>query len=210
MISLQLYLLELRDGKYYVGQSSRPEVRFSDHQIGQGGKWTRLYPPQALLKTKTIQVEDLREACLYENWLTLHYMEQYGWQNVRGGEYLDIENERIAEKISHIYDLNTNKIRQYIPDCPYLFGATHHWLVYVLELSDGYYYIGSGKRLGKALGDHFNGQTIAFTREHPPLKVAEWQVIKPENGNYLEFKRSLAEQYRQCYGKNKVVAGNIS
>ncbi|MFD0749262.1 GIY-YIG nuclease family protein [Mucilaginibacter calamicampi] len=78
MISLQLYLLELEEGKYYVGQSSHPEVRFFDHQVGYGGKWTRRYRPIALLQTKSIQVDDLREACLYENWLTLHYMKNMG------------------------------------------------------------------------------------------------------------------------------------
>jgi predicted GIY-YIG superfamily endonuclease len=208
MITLTLYLLELADAKYYVGQSSRPEVRFADHQIGQGGKWTRLYKPVAILKTKTIEVESLREACLYENWLTLHYMEQYGWQNVRGGEFTDLEDYRIDEKIKHIYDITTNKIRYYIPDCKYLFGASDHWLIFVLELENSKYYIGSGKRLGKALGQHFNGSTIAWTRENKPLKVSELIVVKAADGHYLELKRQMLASYIKLYGREHVVGGN--
>lgn len=209
MIALQLYLLELTDGKYYVGQSSRPDVRFSDHLIGYGGKWTRLYRPLSLLQTKSIQVEDLREACLYENWLTLHYMEKYGWENVRGGEFIEPENERIAEKISHIYDTAKNAIRYYIRDCPFLFGATHFWLIYVLELEHGYYYIGSGKRLGKSLGGHFNSKTIHWTRDHKPLKVAQWIIVKPNDGNYLDIKDRLKQDYIKLFGRDKVLGGNV-
>lgn len=207
MLVLQLYLLQLADGKYYVGQSSRPEVRFSDHQIGMGGKWTRLYKPVAILKTKHIEVANLREAILYENWLTLHYMEQYGWPNVRGGDYLDVENERIAAKISHIYDTTTNKINYYIPDCKYLFGASDHWLIYALELEHGKYYIGSGKRLGKALGQHFKDSAIAWTRDNKPLKVAQLIVADPEDP-YLELKRNLKEDYARRFGKENVLGGN--
>jgi len=209
MISLQLYLLELQNKKFYVGQSSRPQVRFSDHQIGQGGKWTRQYPPVALLNTKPVTVANLREACLYENWMTLHYMEQYGWQNVRGGGFFGFGEERIIEKINHIYDIAANKIRYYIPDCKYLFGASNDWLVYVLELQDGFYYIGSGKRLGKALGDHFNGSTIGWTREHIPIAVAEWHVIRSEDGHYLQFKDHVKQNYIQKFGQDKVLGGNV-
>jgi len=207
MIALHLYLLELKEGKYYVGQSSRPEVRFSDHQIGQGGKWTRLYAPLSQLKIKQIEVENLSEATRYENWMTLHYMEQYGWQNVRGGDYLDVENERIAEKLHHIYDTETNKIKYYIPDCKYLFGKSDHWLIYILELEHNKYYIGSGKRLGKSLGQHFNGDTITWTREHKPLKVEQLIVVDPDRP-YLEIKRKLKDGYTQRFGKDNVLGGN--
>ncbi len=137
-------------------------------------------------------------------------MEQYGWQNVRGGEFIGLEDERAEAKINHIYDTFTNKIKYYIPDCKLLFGASDDWLVYMLELQDGFYYIGSGKRLGKALGDHFNSNTISWTREHPSVGVAEWQLIKPEDGHYLTFKRNLTESYRIRYGKEKVIGGNLN
>jgi predicted GIY-YIG superfamily endonuclease len=208
MIRLTLYLLALQDGKFYVGQSDRPEVRFADHQLGIGAKWTRLHQPIALAKTRLIEVVDLREAILYENWMTLHYMEKYGWQNVRGGDYLDLEDYRITEKIAHIYDTDTNQIRYFILDCLYLFGATHYWLIYVLELEHGFYYVGSGKRLGKALGDHFGGKTIGWTREHPPLRVAELQIARPEDGHYLALKDRIKQDYIKKFGQDKVLGGN--
>lgn len=40
-IQLKLYLLELADDMYYVGQTDEPDFRFSEHLSGKGAKWTR-------------------------------------------------------------------------------------------------------------------------------------------------------------------------
>ncbi|MFD0749263.1 hypothetical protein ACFQZS_03860 [Mucilaginibacter calamicampi] len=78
----------------------------------------------------------------------------------------------------------------------------------MLELEHGYYYIGSGKRLGKSLGEHFNGKAISWTRDHKALKVAEWFVIKSGDGNYLDVKDRIKERYILQYGQDKVLGGN--
>jgi predicted GIY-YIG superfamily endonuclease len=201
-INVHLYLLQLADSKYYVGQSDRPDVRLIEHRIGQGSKWTRLHPPIAILNTREIVVDSPKEAILYENWMTLHYMEKFGWENVRGGEYLDLENYRLREKLNHIYDTETNKIKYYIPNTPYLFGPTTYWLIYILELPRSHYYIGSCRRLGKALGKHFVGKNV-------PLKIKDLIVVKPQDGHYLDIKRNLFRQYIQKYGRDKVAGAQL-
>lgn len=134
-IKLKLYLREPADDKYYVGQSDNPDFRFSEHLSGRGAKWTRMHRPLYILLTRNISVESPAEAMVYENWLTLQYMERFGWENVRGGEFLVVESYRLKERIDFIYDTQRNKIKYYLPDCRYLFGSCGDWHVYVLELA---------------------------------------------------------------------------
>lgn len=152
-ISLKLYLLELTGDKYYVGQTDDPEFRFNEHLSGKGAKWTRMHRPLHLLLTKKLSVESAAEAMLYENWMTLRYMELFGWENVRGGDFLVVESYRLKERLEYIYDTQRNKIKYYVPDCRYLFGSCEDWHVYVLELAHECFYIGSCQSLGSHLGN---------------------------------------------------------
>lgn len=80
-----IYILLLEKGKWYVGHTDRKDGdRFTEHFSGNGAKWTQLYKP--------IQVMEWREGTLAdENRVTLEYMEIYGWWNVRGGSYCNVE-----------------------------------------------------------------------------------------------------------------------
>lgn len=75
------YTLELRDGKYYVGQTWNLNHRFAEHVQGQGAKWTRLHRPIRIVRVEVGDVE--RET-------TLDLMREKGWQNVRGGPWCKI------------------------------------------------------------------------------------------------------------------------
>jgi predicted GIY-YIG superfamily endonuclease len=208
-ISLKLYLLELNDDKYYVGQTDDPEFRFSEHLSGKGAKWTRMHRPLHLLLTKNLSVETAAEAMLYENWLTLYYMEQFGWENVRGGDFVIVESYLLRERLEHIYDFMQNKIKYYVPDCKYLFGSTDDWHVYVLELKNDCFYVGSCQRLGKSLGEHFSGKGIAWTRDNPVVKVLELVTIPLGGESYLELKNRLLLDYIDRYGRDNVMGGQM-
>src|SRR5437588_2139534 len=208
-LSLKLYLLELADDKYYVGQTDNPEFRFSEHLSGNGAKWTRLHRPLYLLLTKSLTVDTAAAAMLYENWMTLQYMERFGWENVRGGDYSVVESFKLQERISHIYDCDNNKIRYYLPDCPHLFGSFGEWHVYVLELDHVRFYIGSFQRLGKSLAEHFNGKSIAWTRDNRVIKVLELITIKPGSGSHLHVKERLLKDYILRYGWENVRGGQM-
>lgn len=207
--SLKLYLLELEDNKYYVGQTDDPEFRFHEHLSGKGAKWTKKHRPLHLLLTKDLSVESCAEAMLYENWLTLQYMELFGWENVRGGDFVIVESYQLRDRLEHIYDFEKNKIRQYLPDCKYLFGTTDDWHVYILELENNCFYIGSCQRLGKSLGEHFGGRGIAWTRNNRAVKVLELVTIPPGGESYLELKNRLLNEYICRYGRDNVIGGQM-
>ena len=77
-----MYVLELEDGKYYVGSSDDPEKRFLDHVSGQGAAWTREHWPIRILKI-------IEGASVFEeDKVTKEYMAMYGIDNVRGGSYV--------------------------------------------------------------------------------------------------------------------------
>jgi len=80
-----IYVLLLEKDKFYVGHTNRTDgERFKEHFAGCGSKWTQLYKP--------VQVIEWREGTLMdENKVTLEYMEKYGWWNVRGGSFCNVE-----------------------------------------------------------------------------------------------------------------------
>lgn len=80
-----LYVLELKEGRYYVGQSSKPDMRLKEHGDGKGSAWTQLYPVLRELIRQPTGTNDWKIAEAYENQWTLELMQLHGWENVRGG-----------------------------------------------------------------------------------------------------------------------------
>ncbi len=76
-----LYVLQLANGKYYVGKSADVIKRFEQHKSGSGSAWTKLYSPIRLIETRPITSPH------DENNVTKDYMKKYGINNVRGGSY---------------------------------------------------------------------------------------------------------------------------
>ena len=79
---LLTYVLELQDGKYYVGITSSLNTRLGAHWSGQGSKWTRLHKPVKIMNV--ILGDKERET-------TLLMMKGYGWQNVRGSSWCRVD-----------------------------------------------------------------------------------------------------------------------
>lgn len=80
-------------------------------------------------------------------------------------------------------------------------------LVFVLELENGIFYIGSTQELGKCLGAHFNGKGIALTRDNRVIRILEWTVVPPNGGSYLELKNRIISDYTDRYGWDYVWGG---
>ena len=80
-----IYVLSLKDNKWYVGRSSNVERRFEQHKKGDGAKWTYLHLP--------INIHEIREMKTEydEDNITLKYMKKYGIYNVRGGQFCALE-----------------------------------------------------------------------------------------------------------------------
>jgi hypothetical protein len=79
-----VYVLILEQDKWYVGYSERPiGPRLLEHFNHNGAMWTTTYRP--------LQVMEIRPGGLNEeNELTLEMMDKYGWWNVRGGRWCQV------------------------------------------------------------------------------------------------------------------------
>lgn len=88
---IYLYVLALKEGKYYVGASDVPKERIMSHFTG-GSAWTRKYEPSSV-------VEVIRGDVFDEDKITKKYMHSHGIDNVRGGSYIQMclsEEQRVS------------------------------------------------------------------------------------------------------------------
>ena len=81
--NLTIYILELEQGKYYVGSTTNLSARLLAHIEKSATEWTNKYGVVSLLITYLGDRFD-------EDTYTKRYMEKYGIENVRGGSYSSI------------------------------------------------------------------------------------------------------------------------
>ncbi|KAI3656242.1 hypothetical protein MP638_006763 [Amoeboaphelidium occidentale] len=79
-----IYVLECKQGKFYVGKTTKPvETRFAEHLKNPTG-WTSFYEPIGIVETFD------RKESYFEDYVTKSYMGLYGIENVRGGSYTQV------------------------------------------------------------------------------------------------------------------------
>jgi len=80
-----IYILKLKNDKWYVGKSNDPEKRFKDHLERKGSEWTRINKP--------LEIVNMFEMTspFDEDKTTKELMLEYGINNVRGGSYVQAE-----------------------------------------------------------------------------------------------------------------------
>jgi len=109
-----VYILQLEEGKYYVGKTEDPEYRIETHFASNGSAWTKKYKPLSV-------VEIVPDCDNYdEEKHTLKCMEKYGINNVRGGSFCQIR----------LSDENINTLQQIINgvnDRCYMCGSDQHF-----------------------------------------------------------------------------------
>jgi predicted GIY-YIG superfamily endonuclease len=98
---IYLYILELVDYKFYVGQSIDPDKRIKAHFKGKGSAWTKKFQPICLVKKWNTQLKDWKQAEILENKNTLSLMHQYGWINVRGGFWSNTSERETFKGLKH-------------------------------------------------------------------------------------------------------------
>ena len=111
---VSIYILQLAEGKYYVGKTNHPGFRLERHFNAKGSMWTQKYPP--------IRVVELIGGCddFDEDKYTIKYMERYGINNVRGGSFCEI----------HLSDANVitlNQVMRSVADKCYICGVQGHF-----------------------------------------------------------------------------------
>ena len=109
-----IYVLQLEEGKYYIGKTTNPSFILKDHFTQNVSSWTKKYKP--------IKVFEFIKDC-YENdedGYTIKYMEKYGINNVRGGSFYEI-------KLSENNITTLNQIINNINDKCYICGIKGHF-----------------------------------------------------------------------------------
>ena len=108
------YVLQLQNGKYYIGTSSNIETRVRQHKIGDGSEWTKIFKPVKVLETGDILDSHT------ENNITKNYMQKYGIENVRGGSYSQVTlADATFEVLQKEFRGNTNTC--------FKCGSSEHW-----------------------------------------------------------------------------------
>ena len=82
---VNIYILELEGGNYYVGKTDHTFQRFNQHWQGLGAKWTQKHKPVDLYAFH----KDRKDSD--ENKFTLAMMRNFGVENVRGGSWTRVE-----------------------------------------------------------------------------------------------------------------------
>ena len=82
----RVYVLRLRNGKYYVGSTLREiETRYAEHEMGYGSRWTSRNEPHRVVCW--MRVPD-GYSDRVENEMTRYLMWKHGWGKVRGGKWV--------------------------------------------------------------------------------------------------------------------------
>ena len=99
-----IYVLELEEGKYYVGKTNNPQFRIHKHFNYSASAWTTKYKPVKLLKI--IPNCDNYDEDKY----TRMYMDVYGIENVRGGSFVAIElNNNVVYYLKKMSNSTNNR-----------------------------------------------------------------------------------------------------
>ena len=99
-----IYVLQLEQGKYYIGKTNNPTFRLENHFNSNGSAWTKKYKP--------IKVLELIPDCddYDEDKYTRKYMDKYGIDNVRGGSFCEINlNENNIATLNQMSNGTNNK-----------------------------------------------------------------------------------------------------
>ena len=109
-----IYILQLENGKYYVGKTKNMDVRYRQHLNGNGSLWTKIHKP--------IKIEREIPNCSHfdEDRYVKEYMSIYGIDNVRGGTYIQ---EKLTLTTKYFIE---NELRMANDMCLYC-GSKNHF-----------------------------------------------------------------------------------
>lgn len=200
-----IYVLQLQQGKYYVGKTNNPRYRLESHFCEGGSVWTTIYNP--------IQVVELIPDCddYDEDKYTRKYMDKYGIDNVRGGSFVTVELDKSTIDLLVKMSNGTNdqcfacgKKGHFVKDCEY--NAYMHDLDTIEKIEDEIKHIAELSQILKVY--RVDGKYIQF-----PLgsKIVPKLEINPDlYSNSILHKSEIVKQINHLYNngrRNKTVFG---
>ena len=63
---LNIYVLQLEKGKYYIGKTNNINARLNNHFLNGGSEWTKLYKPTKLIE-QIENCDDYESVCIVLN-----------------------------------------------------------------------------------------------------------------------------------------------
>ena len=118
-MATNIYILKLKNNKYYVGKSQDPTKRFVEHLSGSGSSWTKLHEPIEIINIIP-NADNFEENNQVKKLMLIH-----GIDNVRGGSYTQIElsveqKNTLQTELRSAQDLcvNCGSNKHFIKDCP--------------------------------------------------------------------------------------------
>ncbi len=98
--ALVRYVLELRDGKYFVGYTRDLKRTLRKHEYGRGAEWTKKYKPVGLVQSDPFEtpmgsVRNRRDV----DPLVIECFGRYGYENVRGGSFSAVDEDDHLEAL---------------------------------------------------------------------------------------------------------------
>lgn len=87
-----VYVLKLKENKWFVGRTRNIEKRISDHfdPNKHGSYWTDKYEPIETLKIVRLHGTNESEHMVETDEYTMFYMHEHGIDNVRGGSFCNM------------------------------------------------------------------------------------------------------------------------
>ena len=97
-----IYIIQLEQGKYYIGKTNNPQFRLESHFNSNGSEWTKIYKPLRVIEVKP-NCDDYDE-----DKITIQYMDKYGINNVRGGSFVSVKLDKSTIDTLHKMSNGTN------------------------------------------------------------------------------------------------------
>lgn len=98
--SLVRYVLELKDGRYFVGHTRDLRRTLRKHEYGRGTEWTKKYKPVGVVSAEPFEtpagaIRNRRDI----DPLVIDCFQRYGYENVRGGSFSAVDEDAHLEAI---------------------------------------------------------------------------------------------------------------
>ncbi|GAA4327174.1 hypothetical protein GCM10023115_25000 [Pontixanthobacter gangjinensis] len=217
-----LYVLLCENEHYYIGQTNDLVKRFRQHkeQGDEGSVWTSNHKPIKIIQYWKIDQYSQEDAINFENRLTLEYINDYGYQKVRGGIYIFFDEEHHLGLLNSYNELVDGKFipRKTEEQVQYFIKIRSKVLeynleqkkpyLYVLKLKNDKIYIGRSSTVLKSIRRHCYTNKSTWTSKFFPTDLLE--IIEDQdkgNGHPRPFQNSIVYKYMRVYGWQNVRGG---
>ncbi|RMR10065.1 GIY-YIG nuclease family protein [Pseudomonas syringae group genomosp. 7] len=94
-----LFILKLEGDRYYVGYSSKPDLRIRRYFAGKGADWTAMHKPVEVLAKRSLGTLSESDAAAKTADATISMMRLFGWRNVRGAAWKSVDAETTLKQL---------------------------------------------------------------------------------------------------------------